>query len=163
MIHTPRQGMGKPRHSRMYHSCWTCTSWWHKLLSVDTACLESIAFIVYVMYLEFDLCTLKKARFTMSLKRVDEAHIHEAHSKLQWTGLGFPDGSWPICRCCRTSVNPGQTVRLPTFSLGTHTGQREGAMAQDFGYFSGRRGGPTWLYQTSYNTVFFYIKDRIAV
>lgn len=121
MIHTPRQGMGKPRHSRMYYSYWTCTSWWHKLLSVDTACLESITFIVCVMYLEFDLCTLKKARFTMSLKRVDEAHIHEAYSKLQWTGLGFPYGSWPICRCCRTSVSPGQTVRLPHVLTGnTH-------------------------------------------
>lgn len=99
----------------------------------------------------------EKGQVHHALKWVDEAHTQEPHSKLQWIGLGFPDGLCPICRCCRTSASPGQIVRLPRFSLNErrHTGQREGAVAQDFDYFSGR------LYQTSGCTKVLVLYQRL--
>lgn len=97
----------------------------------------------------------EKGQVHHALKWVDEAHIHEPHSKLQWTGLGFPDGLCPFFTSCRISASPGQIVRLSRFSLNErrHTGQREGAVAQDFDYFSGR------LYQIScYKVLLLYQK-----
>ena len=62
-------------------------------------------------------------------------------------------------------LSPGQILGLPRFSLDerTHIGQGEGAVAQDFGYFSVRGGSQPGCTRQLIIRYFFYTKDCIAM